>query len=114
MAPAAGEILEIDAAAATAADNPSRQTVLVLSVKALQTAMGIAVVCSIEQTKAPCKIAPTDLEIKLSEDSPVMGRVLPYDIRTIDCSAYHSQKLGTVSRLTLRMVRARLAALLSL
>ncbi len=114
MVPAAGEILEIDATAATAAGAPPRQTVLVLSVKALQSAMGIAVVCAIEQTKSPCKIAPTDLEIKLSESSPVMGRVLPYDIRTIDCSAHHSQKLGTVSRLTLSMVRARLAALLSL
>jgi mRNA-degrading endonuclease toxin of MazEF toxin-antitoxin module len=91
-----------------------RRPVLVVSVNALQTFLGLAMVCAITTHGGRSERARNDLEVPIPPGLPVKGVVLPHQMRTIDCKARHSEKLCTVPRATLQAARSRLKVLLSL
>jgi mRNA-degrading endonuclease toxin of MazEF toxin-antitoxin module len=85
--------------------------VLVVSVDALQTALGLAIVCAVTgRSDGP----RNELEVPIPPGLPVNGVVLPHQMRTIDTKAPPFKKAVTVPRPTLQAVRSRLKTLLGL
>jgi len=114
MAIAPGDILEIDAEAAVGHEQQGRRPALVVSVEALQSALGLAMVCAITSHGGPAQGARNDLEVPIPPGLQVHGVVLPHQMRTIDCKARNAKKLGAVPRATLQATRSRLKTLLGL
>jgi mRNA-degrading endonuclease toxin of MazEF toxin-antitoxin module len=112
MVPVEGDIIEIDTDSAVGHEQHGRRPVLIVSVNALQTSLGLAMVCAI--TTGRSEGTRNDLEVPIPPGLPVKGVVLPHQLRTIDCKARHSEKLCTVPRSTLQATRSRLKVLLSL
>src|ERR1700693_4355986 len=109
--PAEGEFIGMDTDSAVGHEQQGRRPVLVVSVNALQTSLGLAMVCAITTHVGRSERARNDLEVPIPPGLPVKGVVLPH---TIDCKARHSEKLCTVPRATLQATRSRLKVLLSL
>ena len=80
---------------------------LVVSVDALQAALGLAMVCAITTHGGRSEAPRNDLEVAIPDGLPVKGVVLPHQLRTIDCKARNSMKLCTAPRATLQMTRSR-------
>jgi mRNA interferase MazF len=114
MAIAPGDILEIDAEAAVGHEQQGRRPALVVSVEALQSALGLAMVCAITSHGGRAQGARNDLEVPIPPGLQVHGVVLPHQMRTIDCRARNAKKLGAVPRATLQATRSRLKTLLGL
>ena len=113
MGPTEGEIIEIDADLAVGHEKQGRRPVLVVSVDALQTSLGLAMVCAITTHGGRSEGTRNDLEVPIPPGLPVKGVILPHQLRTIDCKARHSEKLCVVPQATLQATRARLKALLA-
>ena len=109
-----GDILEIDVDAAVGHEQQGRRPVLVVSVEALQSALGLAIVCAVTTHGDRADGPRNDLEVPIPPGLPVKGVVLPHQMRTIDTKARRSKRLCTVPRATLQAVRSRLKALLGL
>jgi mRNA-degrading endonuclease toxin of MazEF toxin-antitoxin module len=114
VAPVEGDVIGIDTDSAVGHEQRGRRPVLVVSVNALQTSLGLAMVCAITTHGGRSEGAGNDLEVPIPPGLPVNGVVLPHQMRTIDCKARHSEKLCSVPRATLQATRARLKVLLSL
>ena len=114
MAIAPGDILEIDAEAAIGHEQQGRRPALVVSVEALQSALGLAMVCAITTHGGRSEGTRNDLEVPIPPELPVHGVVLPHQMRTIDLKARNSKKLCSVPRATLQATRSRLKTLLGL
>ena len=114
MAVAEGDVLEIDAESAVGHEQRGRRPVVVVSVDALHSALGLAIVCAITTHGGRSTAARNDLEVPIPAGMSVTGVVLPHQLRTIDTKARNATKLCTVPRTTLQAVRARLKVLLGL
>jgi mRNA interferase MazF len=114
MAIAPGDILEIDAEAAIGHEQQGRRPALVVSVEAVQSALGLAMVCAITTHGGRSEGARNDLEVPIPPGLPVRGVVLPHQMRTIDLKARNSKKLCSVPRATLQATRSRVKTLLGL
>ena len=114
MVPAEGDIIGIDTDSAVGHEQHGRRPVLVVSVNALQSSLGLAMVCAITTHGGRSEGPRNDLEVPIPPGLAVKGVVLPHQLRTIDCKARHSEKLCTVPRATLHATRSRLKVLLSL
>jgi mRNA interferase MazF len=114
MAVAPGDILEIDAEAAIGHEPQGRRPALVVSVEALQSALGLAMVCAITTHGGRSEGARNDLEVPIPPGLPVRGVVLPHQMHTIDLKSRNSKKLCSVPRATLQATRSRLKTLLGL
>ena len=114
MTPAEGDIIEIDVNSAIGHEQQGRRPVLVVSVNALQTALGLAMVCAITTHGRRSEGTRNDLEVPIPPGLHVKGVVLPHQLRTIDCKARHAEKLCVVPRTTLQATRSRLKVLLAL
>ena len=114
MTIAPGDIVEIDAEAAIGHEQQGRRPALVVSVEALQSALGLAMVCAITTHGGRSEGARNDLEVPIPPGLPVYGVVLPHQMRTIDLKARNSKKLCRVPRATLQATRSRLKTLLGL
>ena len=114
MHPAEGDIIEIDADPAVGHEQRGRRPVLVVSVDALQAALGLAMVCAITTHGGRSAVPRNDLEVAVPAGLPVKGVVLPHQLRTIDCKARNAMKLCMVPRTTLQTTRSRLKTLLGL
>jgi mRNA-degrading endonuclease toxin of MazEF toxin-antitoxin module len=95
-------------------EQQGRRPVLVVSVDALQTVLGLAVVCAVTTHAGRADVGRNDLEVPIPPGLPVKGVVLPHQMRTIDTKARHAKKLCAVPRATLQAVRSRLKTLLGL
>ena len=109
-----GDLIEIDADGAAGHEQRGRRPVLIVSVKALQTALGLAMVCAVTAHGGRADGARNDLEVPIPPGLPVKGVVLPHQLRTIDTKTRNASKLGTVPRATLQATRARLKTLLGI
>jgi mRNA-degrading endonuclease toxin of MazEF toxin-antitoxin module len=114
VVPAEGDIIGIDTDSAVGHEQHGRRPVLVVSVNALQSSLGLAMVCAITTHGGRSEGPRNDLEVPIPPGLAVKGVVLPHQLRTIDCKARHSEKLCTVPRATLQATRSRLKVLLSL
>lgn len=114
MSPSEGDILEVDVDAAVGHEQQGRRPVLVVSVDALQSALGLAIVCAITTHGGRADGPRNDLEVPIPPGLPLKGVVLPHQMRTIDTKARRSKKLCAVPRATLQAVRSRLKTLLGL
>ena len=109
-----GDILEVDVDAAVGHEQQGRRPVLVVSVDALQSTLGLAIVCAVTTHAGRADGPRNDLEVPIPPGLPVKGVVLPHQMRTMDIKARRSRKLCAVPRPTLQAVRARLKVLLGL
>ena len=109
-----GDLVEIDADAAIGNEQKGRRPALVVSVNALQSALGLAVVCAVTTHGGRAERARNDLEVAIPAGLPVKGVILPHQVRTIDFKARNAAKVCTVPRVTLQATRARLRTLLGL
>jgi mRNA-degrading endonuclease toxin of MazEF toxin-antitoxin module/antitoxin component of MazEF toxin-antitoxin module len=109
-----GDLIEVDADGAAGHEQQGRRPVLVVSVNALQSALGLAMVCAVTTHGGRAESARNDLEVSIPQGLPVKGVILPHQLRTIDCRARNAKKLGAVPRTTLQATRARLKTLLGL
>lgn len=114
MAVSEGDVLEIDADSAVGHEQRGRRPVLVVSVDALHSALGLAVVCPITTHGGRSTGARNDLEVAIPPGMAATGVVLPHQMRAIDTEARNAAKLCAVPRATLQAVRARLKVLLGL
>jgi mRNA-degrading endonuclease toxin of MazEF toxin-antitoxin module len=76
MAIAPGDILEIDAESAIGHGQQGRRPGLVVSVEALQSALGLAMVCAIATHGGRSAGTRNDLEVPIPPGLPVHGVVL--------------------------------------
>jgi mRNA interferase MazF len=109
-----GDIIEIDADAAVGHEQQGRRPALIVSVNALQSALGLAIVCAVTTHGGRAERARNDLEVAIPAGLPVKGVILPHQLRTIDFKARNATKLCGVPRATLQATRARLKTLLGL
>jgi mRNA interferase MazF len=114
MAVAEGDVLEIDADSAVGHEQRGRRPVLVISVDALHSALGLAMVCAITTHGGRSTGARNDLEVPIPPGMAATGVVLPHQMRTIDTKTRNATKLCAVPRTTLQAVRVRLKVLLGL
>jgi mRNA interferase MazF len=114
MAVAEGDVVEIDTDSAVGHERRGRRPVLVVSVDALHSALGLAVVCAITTHEGRSTSARNDLEVSIPPGMAVSGVVLPHQMRTINTKARNATTLCTVPRATLQSVRARLKVLLGI
>ena len=114
MAIAEGDVVEIDADSAVGHEQRGRRPVLVVSVDAVHSALGLAVVCAITTHGGRSTGARNDLEVSIPPGMAATGVILPHQMRTIDTKARNATKLCTVPRATLQSVRARLKVLLGI
>jgi len=91
-----------------------RRPVLIVSVNALQSALGLAMVCAVTTHGGRAEGARNALEVLIPPGLPVKGVILPHQLRTIDSKARNAKKIGAVPRATLQATRARLKTLLGL
>jgi len=109
-----GDLIEIDVDGAAGHEQRGRRPVLIVSVNALQTALGLAMVCAVTTHGGRAEGARNDLEVAIPPGLPVKGVVLPHQLRTIDTKARNASKLCTVPRATVQATRARLKTLLGI
>lgn len=109
-----GDIIEIDVDGAAGHEQRGRRPVLIVSVNALQSALGLAMVCAVTTHGGRAEGARNDLEVAVPPGLPVKGVVLPHQLRTIDTNARNANKLCAVPRATLQATRARLKTLLGI
>ena len=109
-----GDLIEIDADAAVGHEQRGRRPALVVSVNALQTALGLAVVCAVTTHGGRAERTRNDLEVAIPAGLSLKGVILPHQVRTIDLKARNAAKVCTVPRVTLQATRARLKTLLGL
>jgi len=109
---AEGDLIEVDADKATGHEQQGRRPVLVVSVNALHSALGLAMVCAVTTHGGRAEGARNDLEVPLPAGLPVKGVILPHQLRTIHLKARNARKLSVVPRATLQATRARLKTLL--
>jgi mRNA-degrading endonuclease toxin of MazEF toxin-antitoxin module len=109
-----GDLIEVDAERAVGHQQQGRRPVLVVSVNALQAALGLAMVCAVTTHGGRAEGARNDLEVALPAGLPVKGAILPYQLRTIDFKVRDATKLAEVPRATLQATRARVKTLLGL
>lgn len=114
MAIVPGDILEIDADNSVGHEQQGRRPALVVSVEALQTALGLAMVCAITTHGGRSDGARNDLEVAIPPGLAIKGVVLPHQVRTIDFKARNAKRLCTVPRATLQATRSRLKTLLGI
>ncbi len=107
-----GDLIELDADGAAGHEQQGRRPVLIVSVNALHSALGLAMVCAVTTHGGRAGGARNDLEVALPAGLPVKGVVLPHQLRTIDSSARNAKRLCAVPRATLQATRARLKILL--
>ena len=111
---APGDIMEIDAEASVGHEQQGRRPALVVSVEALQSTLGLAMVCAVTTHGGRSEGPRNDLEVPIPPGLIVKGFVLPHQLRTIDLKARNSKKLCTVPRATLQATRSRLKTLLGI
>jgi mRNA-degrading endonuclease toxin of MazEF toxin-antitoxin module len=109
-----GDLIEVDADGAAGHEQQGRRPVLVVSVNALHSALGLAMVCAVTTHAGRAEYARNDLEVSIPPGLPVKGVILPHQLRTIDSKARNAKKLCAVPRATLQAARARLKTLLGL
>jgi len=109
-----GDLIEIDVDGAAGHEQRGRRPVLIVSVNALQTALGLAMVCAVTTHGGRAEGARNDLEVAIPPGLPVKGVVLPHQLRTIDTKARNASKLCAVPRATVQATRARLKTLLDM
>ncbi len=109
-----GDLIDIDADAAFGHEQAGRRPALVVSVNALQSALGLAIVCPVTTHGGRAERARNDLEVAIPAGLPVKGVILPHQVRTIDFRARNATKLCALPRATLQATRARLKTLLGL
>jgi len=109
-----GDLIEIDVDGAAGHERRGRRPVLIVSVNALQRALGLAMVCAVTTHGGRAEGARNDLEVAIPPGLPVKGVVLPHQLRTIDMDARNANKLCALPRATLQATRARLKTLLGL
>jgi len=109
-----GDIIEVDADGAAGHEQRGRRPVMVVSVNALQSALGVALVCAVTSHGGRAVGARNDLEVPVPPGLPVKGVILPHQLRTIDTEARKATKVCSVPRATLQSTRARLKTLLGL
>jgi mRNA-degrading endonuclease toxin of MazEF toxin-antitoxin module len=109
-----GDLIEIDTDAAAGREQQGRRPVLIVSVNALQSALGLAMVCAVTTHGGRAEGARNDLEVPIPPGLPIKGVVLPHQLRTIDIKARNAKPLCTVPRVTLQATRARLKTLLGI
>lgn len=109
-----GDLIEIDVDGAAGHEQRGRRPVLIVSVNALQSALGLAMVCAVTTHGGRAEGARNDLEVAIPPGLPVKGVVLPHQLRTIDTNARNANKLCAVPRVTLQATRARLKTLLGI
>jgi mRNA-degrading endonuclease toxin of MazEF toxin-antitoxin module len=107
-----GDVIEVDADRASRHEQQGRRPVLIVSVNALHTTLGLAMVCAVTTHGGRAAGARNDLEVPLPVGLPVKGVVLPHQLRTIDSTARNAKRLCAVPRATLQATRARLKVLL--
>jgi mRNA interferase MazF len=107
-----GDLIEIDSDAAVGHEQQGRRPALIVSVNALQSALGLAIVCAVTTHGGRSEHARNDLEVSIPAGLPIKGVVLPHQLRTIDLKARKATRIGTVPRVTLQATRARLKTLL--
>ncbi len=73
MVPAEGDIIGIDTDSAVGHEQHGRRPVLVVSVNALQTSLGLAMVCAITTHGGRSEGARNDLEVPIPPGLPVKG-----------------------------------------
>jgi mRNA-degrading endonuclease toxin of MazEF toxin-antitoxin module len=110
----AGDLIEIDVDGAAGHEQRGRRPVLIVSVNALQSALGLAMVCAVTTHGGRAEGARNDLEVPIPPALPVKGVILPHQLRTIDTKARNANMLCTVPRATLQATRARLKTLLGI
>ena len=109
-----GDLIEIDVDGAAGHEQRGRRPVLIVSVNALQSALGLAMVCAVTTHGGRAEGARNDLEVAIPPGLPVKGVVLPHQLRTIDTNTRNANKLCAVPRATLQATRARLKTLLGI
>ena len=109
-----GDLIEVDADAAAGHEQQGRRPVMIVSVDALHSALGLAMVCAVTTHGGRGQGARNDLEVPIPPGLPVKGVILPHQLRTIDSKARNAKKLCTVPRATLQATRARLKTVLGL
>jgi mRNA-degrading endonuclease toxin of MazEF toxin-antitoxin module len=109
-----GDLIEVDADRAAGHEQQGRRPVMIVSVDALHSALGLAMVCAVTTHGGRTGGARSDLEVPIPAGLPVKGVILPHQLRTIDSTARNAKKLCTVPRATLQATRARLRTLLGL
>ncbi len=109
-----GDIIEVDAESAAGHEQQGRRPVLIVSVDALQSALGLAMVCAVTTHGGRAEGARNDLEVPIPPGLAVRGVIIPHQLRTIDSKARNAKKLSSVPRATLQATRARLKTLLGL
>lgn len=109
-----GDLIEVDIDEATGHEQRGSRPVLIVSVNALQSALGLAMVCAVTTHGGRANGTRNDLEVPIPPGLPVKGVVLPHQLRTIDTKARNANKLCTVPRATLQATRARLKTLLGI
>ena len=109
-----GDLIEIDVEGAAGHEQRGRRPVLIVSVNALQSALGLAMVCAVTTHGGRAEGARNDLEVAIPPGLPVKGVILPHQLRTIDTNARNANKLCGVPRATLQATRARLKTLLGI
>jgi len=114
VTPSEGDLIEVDADRAAGHEQQGRRPVLVVSVNALQSAVGLAMVCAVTTHGGRAEGARNDLEVLIPPGLLVKGVILPHQLRTIDFKARNAKKLCAVPRTTLQATRARLKTLLGL
>jgi mRNA-degrading endonuclease toxin of MazEF toxin-antitoxin module len=114
VVPKEGDVIEIDTDSTVGHEQQGRRPVLVVSVNALQSSLGLAMVCALTTRGGRAEGARNDLEVPVPPGLPMKGVILPHHLRTIDCRARRSEKLGTVPRATLQATRSRLKTLLGI
>jgi mRNA-degrading endonuclease toxin of MazEF toxin-antitoxin module len=109
-----GDLIEIDVDGTAGHEQRVRRPVLIVSVNALQRALGLAMVCAVRTHGGRAADARNDLEVAIPAGLPVKGVVLPHQLRTIDTNARNANKLCALPRATFQATRARLKTLLGI
>ena len=107
-----GDVVELDAGDSTGRAQQGRRPALIVSVNALQSALGLAIVCAVATHGGRPAQARNDLEVLVPPGLAITGVILPHQLRTIDLRARNATRLATVPRVTLLAGRALLNALL--
>ena len=91
-----GDLVEIDADGASGHQQRGWRPALIVSVNALQSVLGLAMVCAITTHGGRADGARNDLEAPIPRGLPVKGVVLPHQLHTIDTKTRNANKLCAV------------------
>ena len=110
-APAAGDVIEIDAEDAAGHEQRGRRPALVVSVDAFQES-GLAIVCPLSTHGGKAARPRSELEVAVPPGFTVSGAILSHQVKTVDWRARNAAVVDHLPRATLLQVRARLKAFL--